>query len=174
MFITGRSLPRRTFLRGIGATVALPFLDAMVPALSARAIKPIPRYGFVYIANGVIQDQWTPATTGAGFELTPTLQPFANGLVVLEMTGADLKRVLEEQFGSLDNAFSKFRGKALLVSFDTDWLFPTKEVTRIHEAMKHVDARHLVISTPNGHDAFLVDYPLVNPPVREFLAGLAV
>ncbi len=81
---------------------------------------------------------------------------------------------LEEQFGSLDNAFAKFRGKALLVSFDTDWLFPTREVARIHEAMKHVDARHLVISTPNGHDAFLVDYPLVNPPVREFLAGLAV
>ncbi len=77
---------------------------------------------------------------------------------------------LEEQFGSLDKAFARFRGKALLISFDTDWLFPSKEVTRIHEAMH--DARHLVIATPNGHDAFLVDYPLVNPPVREFLATL--
>ena len=78
MFLTKKALPRRTFLRGMGATVALPFLDAMVPALSARALKPTPRFGFVYIANGVIQNQWTPATTGAGFELTPTLQPFAN------------------------------------------------------------------------------------------------
>ena len=77
MFVTKKALPRRTFLKAMGTTVALPFLDAMVPALSARALKPTPRYGFVYIANGVIQNQWTPATTGAGFELTPTLQPFA-------------------------------------------------------------------------------------------------
>jgi uncharacterized protein DUF1552 len=78
MFVLKKSFPRRTFLRGMGASLALPFLDAMVPALSARALKPTPRFGFVYIANGVIQKQWTPATTGAGFELTPTLQAFAN------------------------------------------------------------------------------------------------
>src|SRR6187551_1624513 len=78
MFITKKTLPRRTFLRAMSTTIALPFLDAMVPALSARALKPTPRFGFVYIANGVIQNQWTPAATGAGFELTPTLQPFAN------------------------------------------------------------------------------------------------
>src|ERR1051325_9414562 len=77
MFVAKKALPRRTFLRAMGATVALPMLDAMVPALSA-APKPTPRFGFVYIANGVIQKQWIPATTGAGFELTPTLQPFAN------------------------------------------------------------------------------------------------
>ena len=74
MFVTKKTLPRRTFLRAMGTTIALPFLDAMVPALSARALKPTPRFGFVYIANGVIQNQWTPATTGAGFELTPTLR----------------------------------------------------------------------------------------------------
>ena len=78
MFVTKKTLPRRTFLRAMGTTIALPFLDAMVPALSARAFKPTPRFGFVYIANGVIQNLWTPATTGAGFELTPTLSPFAN------------------------------------------------------------------------------------------------
>jgi len=78
MFVSKRTLPRRTFLRAMGTTIALPFLDAMVPALSARALKPTPRYGFVYIANGVIQNLWTPATTGRGFDLTPTLQPFAN------------------------------------------------------------------------------------------------
>ena len=65
MFVAKKALPRRTFLRAMGATVALPMLDAMVPALSA-APKPTPRFGFVYIANGVIQKQWIPATTGAG------------------------------------------------------------------------------------------------------------
>ena len=76
MFISKRALPRRTFLQAMGATVALPMLDAMVPALSAQA-KPAPRLGFIYIANGVIQNLWNPAATGAGFELTPTLTPFA-------------------------------------------------------------------------------------------------
>jgi len=77
MFITKMKLPRRTFLRGVGTALALPMLDAMVPALSAKSAKAPPRLGFVYIANGVIQDQWNPKTTGAGFELTPILKPFA-------------------------------------------------------------------------------------------------
>ncbi len=78
MFISRMSLPRRTFLRGLGATLALPLLDAMVPALSAlaqTAAKPARRLGFVYVPNGVIQDEWVPAATGAGFELSPTLRP---------------------------------------------------------------------------------------------------
>jgi hypothetical protein len=75
MFIAKKALPRRTFLRGMGATVALPLLDAMVPALSAKPTKAPPRLGFVYVSNGVIQDQWNPATTGRGFELTPILKP---------------------------------------------------------------------------------------------------
>jgi hypothetical protein len=78
MFLTKNALPRRSFLRAMGATVALPMLDAMVPALSAQAGRPTPRLGFIYIANGIIQEQWTPATTGRGFELTPILQPLAN------------------------------------------------------------------------------------------------
>ena len=64
MFVTRKALKRRTFLRGMGATVALPLLDAMVPALSAGAMKSTPRLGFIYIANGVIQDKWIPTTTG--------------------------------------------------------------------------------------------------------------
>ncbi len=75
MFVTKTALARRTFLRGVGTTLALPFLDAMVPALSAKAGKPVPRLGFVYVSNGVIQEQWNPATVGAGFELTPILKP---------------------------------------------------------------------------------------------------
>jgi homoserine O-acetyltransferase/O-succinyltransferase len=81
---------------------------------------------------------------------------------------------LEEQCGSLAKAFENLRAKALLVSFDTDWLFPTAELARVQDAMLQagVDAKHVAITTPNGHDAFLVDYHLVNPPVREFLASI--
>jgi hypothetical protein len=77
MFLTKMSLPRRTFLRGVGTALALPLLDAMVPALSAKSAKAPPRLGFVYVANGVIQDQWNPATQGSGFELSPILKPLA-------------------------------------------------------------------------------------------------
>jgi len=73
-FITKRALPRRTFLRGLGTTMALPLMDAMVPALSAKTAS-VPRLGFVYVSNGVIQEQWKPATTGAGFDLPPILKP---------------------------------------------------------------------------------------------------
>ncbi len=59
----------------MGATVALPLLDAMLPALSAKSVKLTPRLGFIYIANGVIQNQWIPATTGRDFELPPILKP---------------------------------------------------------------------------------------------------
>jgi homoserine O-acetyltransferase len=81
---------------------------------------------------------------------------------------------LEEQYGSLDNAFASFRAPALLASFDTDWLFPTDDVRKVHAALQRlgVDATHLDIATPNGHDAFLVDYHLITPPVLEFLAKL--
>ncbi len=76
-FITKKALHRRTFLRGVGATLALPLLDSMIPALSAKAFKPTPRLGFIYIANGVIQQRWIPATTGKNYELSPTLKPLA-------------------------------------------------------------------------------------------------
>jgi hypothetical protein len=73
MIITKRALPRRTFLRGMGATVALPFLNAMVPALSAEA-KGVPRFATVYIGNGANMSQWTPSTEGINFEMSPSLK----------------------------------------------------------------------------------------------------
>jgi len=81
---------------------------------------------------------------------------------------------LDEKFGTLPAAFQAFRAPALLMSFDTDWLFPVTEMRRIHAAMREAEiaATHLEISTTNGHDAFLVDYPLITPPVRDFLAAL--
>jgi hypothetical protein len=77
MFIHKKSLPRRTFLRGVGVTVALPLLDAMVPALTAigkTAASPRRRFGAIYIPNGVIMDQWTPVG-GRDFQFSPILKP---------------------------------------------------------------------------------------------------
>ena len=85
MVITKLVLPRRTFLRGIGATLALPFLDAMVPALSARA-PGTPRFAAIYVGNGMNMFDWTPPSIGAGFELSPIqqpLEPFQSRLLIL-------------------------------------------------------------------------------------------
>src|SRR6516225_8214439 len=73
-FLMKKTLDRRIFLQGVGVSFALPVLDAMVPALWAKTLAT-PRLGFVYIANGVIQDQWIPAETGRNFELSPILKP---------------------------------------------------------------------------------------------------
>ena len=89
MFVTRRSLPRRTLLRGMGAALALPLLDAMVPALTPAALTaaaPRKRFGAIYIPHGAIMDRWTPAASGTGFELTPILkplEPFRDSLVVV-------------------------------------------------------------------------------------------
>ena len=76
MMITKKAIPRRTMLRGIGATLALPLLDGMIPALTAQsrtAPKPVHRFGVMYIVNGMIMQNWTPAAEGPGYELTPRL-----------------------------------------------------------------------------------------------------
>src|SRR5262245_33663539 len=78
MIISGKHLPRRTFLRGMGTMLAIPMLDAMVPAfvrgrtLDAKA--PV-RMAFAYVPNGIIMKDWTPAATGADFELPRILEP---------------------------------------------------------------------------------------------------
>jgi hypothetical protein len=85
MFITRKHLPRRTFLRGVGATLALPLLDAMVPAFAASVARS-PRLGFVYVPHGAIMKYWTPATVGRGFELNRTLaalEPYRDRLNIV-------------------------------------------------------------------------------------------
>ncbi len=75
--MTGKSLPRRTVLRGLGATVALPFLDAMVPPLQAAAKKPVHRFQTFYVPNGMAMEYWSPKGEGNDFELSPILEPLA-------------------------------------------------------------------------------------------------
>src|SRR6188474_277415 len=78
MFVSKIALPRRTFLRGVGAAVALPLLDSMFPAFTplARAqARPRTRFGAIYIPNGAIMEQWIPEIVGPGFDIKPILQP---------------------------------------------------------------------------------------------------
>ena len=98
MMFTRKAIPRRTLLRGLGATVALPLLDSMVPALTAfqkTAAKPIRRFGVVYAPNGMEMGRWTPLGQGADLQLSPILTPlaaFREQMVVL--TGLDLNPAL--------------------------------------------------------------------------------
>jgi hypothetical protein len=76
--VTKKALPRRTFLRGMGVSLALPLLDGMVPAFAAlrtTAARPVKRFGAIYVPNGVEMRMWTPKSEGAGFELPLILQP---------------------------------------------------------------------------------------------------
>jgi hypothetical protein len=70
-----KQLSRRAILRGAGAAIALPFLDAMTPAFAGPAAKPVRRLGVVYVPNGIIMNQWTPAEAGKDFAFTRILKP---------------------------------------------------------------------------------------------------
>jgi hypothetical protein len=85
MVITKMALPRRTFLRGMGAAIALPFLDSMVPALRAAA-PTAKRLGFFYVPNGMYLPNFHPTATGKGFEYTPvlkSLEPFRDQVTIV-------------------------------------------------------------------------------------------
>src|SRR5262249_17439179 len=75
MIITNKHLSRRTVLKGMGASLALPMLDAMTPALAAASPKPPVRLAFVYVPNGIVMEDWTPKAVGREFELTRILKP---------------------------------------------------------------------------------------------------
>src|SRR2546425_5929163 len=78
MIITKKAIPRRTVLRGIGATFALPFLDAMVPAFGRTlAAANTSRLSTIYVGNGANMKTWTPAAEGVAYEMTPMLEPLA-------------------------------------------------------------------------------------------------
>jgi hypothetical protein len=86
MIVTKKHLPRRTFLRGaLGTLVAMPFMDAMIPALAAQASRPF-RFGAIYIPNGIFPQQWHPDAAGSSFDFKPImspLEPFRSHLVTI-------------------------------------------------------------------------------------------
>src|SRR5215813_5807696 len=89
MFLTRKHLSRRTLLKGVGASIGLPLLDAMIPAgtaLAQTAAAPQPRLGFVYFPHGALQDEWQPGQTGRDFEfpfILKPLEPFREHLTVV-------------------------------------------------------------------------------------------
>jgi hypothetical protein len=95
MMVFQKAIPRRTFLRGAGTTLALPLLDAMVPAMAAARntpARPTPRVAIVYAPNGIIMEHWTPAAEGSSFQLAPIMEPlaaFRDRMLIL--TGLDNK-----------------------------------------------------------------------------------
>src|SRR5438445_2182750 len=109
MIVTKKALPRRTFLRGIGATLALPLLDAMVPsmtALAATPANPVRRLGFVYIPMGSNIAEWTPPGAGSLTELSSSLRslaPFVDQLTVL--TNLELRNAYPGTHATSNAAF---------------------------------------------------------------------
>jgi hypothetical protein len=105
MIITKKALARRTFLRGLGTTLALPLLDSMIPALAGAgtaATQPAIRLAFVYVPNGIIQKGWLPAQVGAGYEMGSTmkpLEPFRDKLLVLSNLVQNGGRALKDGAG---------------------------------------------------------------------------
>src|SRR6516225_2493636 len=101
MVILKKSIPRRTFLRGAGASLALPLLDAMTAALAAEPARPV-RMAFIEVPNGIMMDKWTPAAEGAGFALTPILEPlaqFRDRMLVLSGLDQNQSKALATEVG---------------------------------------------------------------------------
>jgi hypothetical protein len=113
MIITKKALPRRTFLRGLQATLALPLLDAMIPAATAlaqTAAKPVRRLGFVYIPMGCDHGRWTPTGQGALGELPPILAPLEG--VKEQLTVVTNLRLEQSYPGTHDTANAGFLSAA--------------------------------------------------------------
>ena len=113
MFVTKKAISRRTVLRGMGATVGLPFLDAMVPAFATAATTPATprRFGVIYHPNGVIYDKWLPTGAGASFEFSPTLaglKPFRDQLIVVTGLFADESEALGDGGGDHSRASGSY------------------------------------------------------------------
>jgi hypothetical protein len=110
VIVLKKAMSRRAVLRGVGAAVALPLLDAMVPALTAAqksSAKAVPRFGVVYHPNGVIYDKWLPSGVGSDFELSPVLSPlapFRDKLVVVTGLYSDQAEALGDGGGDHSRA----------------------------------------------------------------------
>lgn len=111
MFVTKKSISRRTVLRGMGTAISLPLLDAMVPAFAAADTKPVVRFGCVYHPNGVIYEQWQPTGEGRNFELSPTLkglEAFKDQIIVVTGLASDQAEALGDGGGDHSRACGSY------------------------------------------------------------------
>jgi hypothetical protein len=107
MILTKKAISRRTVLRGVGTAIALPLLDAMIPALGTSATTAVRRLGVIYHPNGVIYDKWLPEGTGKDFKLSPTLaglEPFRDQLIVVTGLFSDEAEALGDGGGDHSRA----------------------------------------------------------------------
>jgi Protein of unknown function (DUF1552) len=125
MIVMKKSISRRTLLRGLGVTVALPLLDAMVPAMTAWADTPakaVRRLGVIYHPNGVIYDKWLPTGVGTNFQLSPTLaglQPFRDKLTVVTGLSMDQAEALGDGGGDHSRACGAYLSGVHVKKSDT-------------------------------------------------------
>ena len=156
MMIFKKVIPRRTFLRGAAATLALPVLDSMIPAFANTETSPATRLAFVYAPNGMIMEHWTPETEGAGFELPLILEPlapFRDHFAVLSALNQNPAFPLP---GDGDNAPHERAGGAYLTG-----VHPTREgslgISVDQIAAKHLGMRTQLASLEIGlHDSAVI------------------
>ena len=144
-FITKKHLPRRTFLRGAGVTIALPLLDSMIAAqtpLARTAANPRSRLGCIYVPHGATMDKWTPAQEGKGFEFTEILKPlekYRDRLVVV----SNLAHPQAAGVGS-DAGADHARSAAVFLS----GAHPEKESVHVGTTIDQIVAEQLGQDTP--------------------------
>lgn len=114
MIVTGKRLPRRTFLRGMGTLIAIPMLDAMIPAFGrsrmTEAAVPV-RLAFAYVPNGIVMKDWTPKATGSAYDFSRILKPleaFRDDLFVLSNLDSNTGNALGDGPGDHARAGASF------------------------------------------------------------------
>src|SRR5215475_2065793 len=168
MIITKKAIHRRTILRGLGATLALPLLDGMIPALTAQtrtAAKPVHRFGVMYVVNGMIMDQWTPSAEGRGYELSPSLAslaPYRDRFSVL--THLACVPTAGRPGGAHAKASTRFLTDISPPTSET-WLDAGISVDQIlaNEAKQHTQLASLELAIENGETAGACDVGFACP-----------
>jgi hypothetical protein len=162
MFIARKAISRRTVLRGVGAAVALPLLDSMVPALTAitkAAAKPINRFGLMYVPNGMIMKNYLPVVEGTGFEITPTLnalEPFRDQMLVV--SGLNSTPTPGRPGGAHAKASTRFLTDVSPPTSET-WLDAGISMDQMlaQEMGKHTQLRSLELAIESGQTAGACD-----------------
>ena len=168
MIVTKKALERRAFLRGMGVTMALPFLDAMVPALSraATAAAPARRLGFFYLPNGMVMNRWTPLKEGADFDLPPTLsalEPVKDRVLVLSGLGHNQANSFGDGNGDHSRAGSTWlsavhplrtEGAGVRVATTVDQIAAKQfaQHTQLASLEICIDSNHAVGNCENGYN----------------------
>ncbi|MDY6982201.1 MAG: DUF1552 domain-containing protein, partial [Pseudomonadota bacterium] len=152
MFITKKHLSRRMVLRGLGGAVALPLLDAMVPAATVQAQTAAtvqPRLGFVFFPHGAVMERWTPATTGTDFEVPDILKPAAKFKDRMTIVSG-----LRNKPAESNDPHGIVAGTWLRCVAPNDTSDPTKGITVDQIAARHVGANttfpSIEMGTPTG------------------------